>query len=44
VIPLFGLPLDRVFLAGFGMIEDDERDGRRHKLDAGFMFTGNPQS
>jgi hypothetical protein len=23
------------------MIEDDERDGRRHKLDAGFILTYN---
>ena len=26
------------------MIEDDERDGRRHKLDAGFILTENEHS
>ena len=26
------------------MIEDDERDGRRHKLDAGFILAGNGHS
>jgi hypothetical protein len=32
------------FLTGLGMIEDDQRDGRRHKLDTGFILTGNSQS